>query len=403
MSNPTSSVPALPSGGHRRAWWRRAQRTSALARAVAEAARRHDGPLLAITADNHAADRLETDLQVLLEGDAALPVVHFPDWEPLPYDQFSPHPEIVRAGSRPCSGCRRSGWRGDRAGRDPDAAPAADPLHRRQQLRCRGRADARPRRRTPAPADWRLPPWCRRCSIPATTPSAAACSTCSRWARAAVSGGTARRRNRFDPRLRPGNPALARQGRRGAHAARREVPLDRRRRNARWSAARPFRHRHPPQRAVPGPQGRARASRHRAMDAAVLRRNGDAVRLPRRERTTRCSATASSPPADHAWAQATERHEQRRHDIERPAAAGGLWLAPEALRERFNAGPASRSARKAIRASTRRTDRHRAAPELPLAPRGHAPGRPCARSCRAIPAACWSPPIPPAAARRCWK
>ena len=95
MSNPTSSVPALPSGGHRRAWWRAPGASSALAWAVAEAARRHDGPLLAITADNHAADRLETDLQVLLEGDAALPVVHFPDWETLPYDQFSPHPEIV--------------------------------------------------------------------------------------------------------------------------------------------------------------------------------------------------------------------------------------------------------------------------------------------------------------------
>lgn len=94
---PTSvpRIPALPTSGHRRAWWRAPGSSSALAWAVAAAARAHAGPLLVVTADNHAADRLETDLDVLLGDDASLPVVHFPDWETLPYDQFSPHPEIV--------------------------------------------------------------------------------------------------------------------------------------------------------------------------------------------------------------------------------------------------------------------------------------------------------------------
>ena len=31
----------------------------------------------------------------VIGGDAAVPVLHFPDWETLPYDRFSPHPDIV--------------------------------------------------------------------------------------------------------------------------------------------------------------------------------------------------------------------------------------------------------------------------------------------------------------------
>src|SRR5690606_415778 len=43
--------------------------------------------------------------------------------------------------------------------------------------------------------------------------------------------------------------------------------------------------------------------------------------------------------ADHFWKQTGERHEQRRHDIERPLLApDALYLPPDALRERLNAG-----------------------------------------------------------------
>ena len=48
-----------------------------------------------IARDNHGANQLEADLQTLLGGDPALPVVAFPDWETLPYDRFSPHPDII--------------------------------------------------------------------------------------------------------------------------------------------------------------------------------------------------------------------------------------------------------------------------------------------------------------------
>ncbi len=48
-----------------------------------------------VARDNHAAHQLEQDLRALLGHDPTLPVVPFPDWETLPYDRFSPHPDIV--------------------------------------------------------------------------------------------------------------------------------------------------------------------------------------------------------------------------------------------------------------------------------------------------------------------
>ncbi|GAB3305053.1 transcription-repair coupling factor [Luteimonas notoginsengisoli] len=85
----------MPVAGQQRAWWRAPASVSALAWWIAGAARVHDGPLLAIARDNQAAHQLESDLRTLLGVDAPLPVLNFPDWETLPYDRFSPHPEIV--------------------------------------------------------------------------------------------------------------------------------------------------------------------------------------------------------------------------------------------------------------------------------------------------------------------
>src|SRR5687767_7515416 len=45
------------------------------------------------TRDTHAAHALEAELKVFALAD--FPVLHFPDWETLPYDLFSPHPDIV--------------------------------------------------------------------------------------------------------------------------------------------------------------------------------------------------------------------------------------------------------------------------------------------------------------------
>lgn len=49
--------------------------------------------IVLVTDDNHTAMRLEHELAFFLGG--AFPIVHFPDWETLPYDVFSPLPEIV--------------------------------------------------------------------------------------------------------------------------------------------------------------------------------------------------------------------------------------------------------------------------------------------------------------------
>ncbi|MDQ3268633.1 MAG: transcription-repair coupling factor [Pseudomonadota bacterium] len=95
------AIPPLPRTGQQRAWWRAPSSPSALAFHIAAAAGAHDGPLLVIARDNHGAHQLETDLHTLLGraatvgGGGALTVQAFPDWETLPYDVFSPHPDIV--------------------------------------------------------------------------------------------------------------------------------------------------------------------------------------------------------------------------------------------------------------------------------------------------------------------
>ncbi|QNN76315.1 transcription-repair coupling factor [Pseudoxanthomonas mexicana] len=93
--NPALPVPPLPRGSQSRAWWRAPASPTALAWSIASAARAHEGPLLVVARDNHEAHQLEADLHTLLGIAGDLPVVAFPDWETLPYDQFSPHPDIV--------------------------------------------------------------------------------------------------------------------------------------------------------------------------------------------------------------------------------------------------------------------------------------------------------------------
>jgi transcription-repair coupling factor (superfamily II helicase) len=90
-----AAAPPLPRGTQSRAWWRAPASPTALAWFIAAAARAHDGPVLVVARDNHDAHQIEADLHTLMGPDAGLPVVPFPDWETLPYDQFSPHPDIV--------------------------------------------------------------------------------------------------------------------------------------------------------------------------------------------------------------------------------------------------------------------------------------------------------------------
>ncbi|HHO67619.1 MAG TPA: transcription-repair coupling factor [Gammaproteobacteria bacterium] len=84
--------PPLPRAGRRLTWAR--LYGDSLALAIAGAARRHAGPLLVVTADSQAAEQLQEQL-TFFAASAGLPVFCFPDWETLPYDSFSPHPDIV--------------------------------------------------------------------------------------------------------------------------------------------------------------------------------------------------------------------------------------------------------------------------------------------------------------------
>ena len=95
MSRSHYPAPPLPRAGQLRAFWRAPASPTALAWYLARAAQAHDGPLLVVARDTHGANQIEADLRVLLGDDPALPVVAFPDWETLPYDRFSPHPDII--------------------------------------------------------------------------------------------------------------------------------------------------------------------------------------------------------------------------------------------------------------------------------------------------------------------
>lgn len=66
---------------------------SSTALALLSAAREHDGIVLVVTRSSHQSHVLEQDIRLFSDG--SLPVWHFPDHETLPYDPFSPHPDII--------------------------------------------------------------------------------------------------------------------------------------------------------------------------------------------------------------------------------------------------------------------------------------------------------------------
>ncbi len=92
--NPITPLqPPLPvAAGERLLWGRLYGATAALA--IASAARQANRLILATVADMPAAETLRAALEFFLEG-KDLPVLTFPDWETLPYDVFSPLPELV--------------------------------------------------------------------------------------------------------------------------------------------------------------------------------------------------------------------------------------------------------------------------------------------------------------------
>ena len=66
---------------------------SSTALALLSAARSFDGIVIVVTRSSHQSHLLEQDVRLFSDG--TLPVLHFPDHETLPYDPFSPHPDII--------------------------------------------------------------------------------------------------------------------------------------------------------------------------------------------------------------------------------------------------------------------------------------------------------------------
>ncbi len=93
MSAPLLIPPAwsLPAPGAAANWGRLIGASAALA--AAELAARIDRPLLLLADDARHADQLEAEARFF--AGASLPVLHFVDWETLPWDSFSPHQDIV--------------------------------------------------------------------------------------------------------------------------------------------------------------------------------------------------------------------------------------------------------------------------------------------------------------------
>ncbi|WP_133127134.1 transcription-repair coupling factor [Legionella nagasakiensis] len=85
----------LPENPHSRQVWGQLYGSS-LSLVLAEHSQYHSGIKLLITPDNFSAAQLQAELGFFLEAKKQAPeILMFPDWETLPYDQFSPHQDII--------------------------------------------------------------------------------------------------------------------------------------------------------------------------------------------------------------------------------------------------------------------------------------------------------------------
>ena len=104
MSNFDIFSPVIPVSARDNKRWHGLQGSS-LSLAVANAAMQSKGPVLIVTANTEEAEQLRRELQffctnrpeqdLAADKDQDLPIFLFPDWETLPYDNFSAHQDII--------------------------------------------------------------------------------------------------------------------------------------------------------------------------------------------------------------------------------------------------------------------------------------------------------------------
>jgi len=90
IANPLQ--PPLPQKPGQRINWQNLHGAS-LGLALSSVIAKHKKTVVIITEDSLSANRLEYELQ-FFQPDST-PILHFPDWETLPYDYFSPHQDII--------------------------------------------------------------------------------------------------------------------------------------------------------------------------------------------------------------------------------------------------------------------------------------------------------------------
>lgn len=84
--------PPLPKeSGHQVSWY--LPHGASVALALINAVQQAKQPLLIIAPDSLSASHLLDEMTFF--NDNVAPIVHFPDWETLPYDHFSPHQDII--------------------------------------------------------------------------------------------------------------------------------------------------------------------------------------------------------------------------------------------------------------------------------------------------------------------
>ncbi len=86
--------PLLPQKTGQRITWENLNGAS-IGLSLSNAVLQSQQPILVVTPDTLTASRLSEEISFFLNHDHTQPIIHFPDWETLPYDHFSPHQDII--------------------------------------------------------------------------------------------------------------------------------------------------------------------------------------------------------------------------------------------------------------------------------------------------------------------
>lgn len=93
MTNFSPLNASLPNKTGERHFWTQLY-GAAQSLAIYSSAVKHPGLVVVVTPDTLTATKLQFELN-FFASDTSVPILNFPDWEILPYDQFSPHQDII--------------------------------------------------------------------------------------------------------------------------------------------------------------------------------------------------------------------------------------------------------------------------------------------------------------------